>query len=164
MLDITKPSFRKVHTEQTDFSSVDWMFELVFDYDEGHYTILPLDNTKSESEQHQFIQASISADGKWSVRPDSFSSYRAGFEVRTYRRCHRVLMFHKFPELGSDPYIVRSTEFEYSDLDYSQPVGIETELEYKGVHALHLLFKQLLNLDMYTMKQNRQAYSHNRCH
>ena len=31
-------------------------------------------------------------------RPDPFSTYRAGFEVRTYRRCHRVLMFHHFPD------------------------------------------------------------------
>ena len=30
--------------------------------------------------------------------PDPFSSYRAGFEVRTYRLCQRVLMFHHFPD------------------------------------------------------------------
>ena len=33
----------------------------------------------------------------WPVRRDPFSSYRAGFEVRTYRLCQRVLMFHHFP-------------------------------------------------------------------
>ena len=33
----------------------------------------------------------------WPYRPDPFSSYRAGFEVRTYRLCQRVLMFHHFP-------------------------------------------------------------------
>ena len=31
-------------------------------------------------------------------RPDPFSSYRSGFEVRTTRLCQRVLMFHHFPE------------------------------------------------------------------
>ena len=31
----------------------------------------------------------------WRAR-DPFSSYRAGFEVRTYRLCQRVLMFHHF--------------------------------------------------------------------
>jgi RHS repeat-associated protein len=41
-------------------------------------------------------------------------------------------MFHSFPELGSEPYLVRSTEFDYSDLDYSSPVDVETELEHKG--------------------------------
>ena len=119
------------------------MFELVFDYGEGHYRTLPLDATKSESEQHRLVQASASADGIWSSRPDPFSIYRSGFEVRTYRRCQRVLMFHRFPELASEqvdgdpeplalPYLVRSTEFDYSDLDYSQPFEVETELEHKG--------------------------------
>jgi RHS repeat-associated protein len=132
LLDVNKPSFRKLHTEQTDFSSADWMFEVVFDYNENHYKELPLDNSRSEAEQHRFVQASESAGSAWSGRPDPFSNYRAGFEVRTYRRCKRVLMFHRFPELGSDPYLVRSTEFDYSDLDYSQPVVVEMELEYKG--------------------------------
>lgn len=52
---------------------------------------------------------------RWHVRPDSFSTYRSGFEIRTYRRCRRVLVFHRFPELGRDPYLVRSTELVYDD-------------------------------------------------
>jgi RHS repeat-associated protein len=132
LLDTGKPSFRKPHTEQTDFSSADWMFEVVFDYNENHYDELPLDKTLPEDEQHRFVQASESAGGAWSVRPDPCSTYRAGFEVRAYRRCQRVLGFHRFPELGSEPCLVRSTEFDYSDLNYSQPVVVETELEYKG--------------------------------
>lgn len=143
LLDITKPGFRKPHTEQTDFASADWMFELVFDYGEDHYRTLAPDATRAEPEQHRLVQASASADGVWSSRPDPFSINRSGFEVRTYRRCHRVLMFHLFPELASEktggntqlsalPYLVRSTEFDYSDLDYSQPFEVETELEYKG--------------------------------
>ena len=46
------------------------------------------------------------------TRPDPFSSFRAGFEVRTLRRCRRVLMIHHFKELGG-PTVVRSTDFEY---------------------------------------------------
>ena len=34
---------------------------------------------------------------------DPFSSYRSGFEVRTYRLCQRVLMFHHFPRAGRLP-------------------------------------------------------------
>src|SRR5262249_35461226 len=48
--------------------------------------------------------------------PDPFSSYRAGFEVRTYRLCQRVLMFHHFPgeaNVGAN-CLVRSTDFTYS--------------------------------------------------
>src|SRR5262249_43092224 len=42
--------------------------------------------------------------------------YRSGFEIRTYRLCRRALMFHRFPaELGVDSYLVRSTDFEYTE-------------------------------------------------
>ena len=33
----------------------------------------------------------------WGCRLDPFSTYRPTFEVRTYRLCRRVLMFHNFP-------------------------------------------------------------------
>ena len=85
----------------------DWMFEAVFDYGE-HYT---------EDDQGQPTVVFIDDDQRqWGVRQDPFSSYRAGFEVRTYRLCQRVLMFHHFPkELGTDDYLVRSTAFTYSE-------------------------------------------------
>ena len=108
------------------------MFEVVFDYDEGHYEALPLDPARPELDQHRRILASASPGRSWSVRPDPFSTYRPGFEVRTYRRCRRVLMFHRFVELGSEPALVRSTEFEYGDLDYAQPTTIEAELAHQG--------------------------------
>src|SRR5271157_212446 len=59
-------------------------------------------------------------DSCWPARKDSFSSYRSGFEIRTYRLCRRVLMFHHFPdELETAEYLVRSTEFEYRE----KPIG-----------------------------------------
>ncbi|HKP11146.1 MAG TPA: toxin TcdB middle/C-terminal domain-containing protein [Blastocatellia bacterium] len=105
---------------------------MVFDYDEGHYEELALDPNLSEAEQHRFVRASLAAGGTWAVRPDPFSSYRAGFEIRAYRRCRRVLMFHRFDELGAEPCLVRSTEFEYADLDYTQPATVEAELAHPG--------------------------------
>ncbi len=116
LLDLTNPGFRGSHIVQPDFALADWMFEVVFDYNEDHYEDLPLDDTRSEAEQHTFVRASASAGSKWSCRPDPFSTYRSGFEVRTYRLCHRVLMFHHFPdELGINDYLVRSTEFNYDE-------------------------------------------------
>lgn len=50
----------------------------------------------------------------WECRKDAFSDYRAGFEIRTYRLCSRVLMFHRFPELGELPCLVRLMTFEYN--------------------------------------------------
>ena len=117
---------------QPDLTAAQWMFEVVFDYDEGHYEVLAPDPALSEADQHQSIRVSILPGQAWTARPDPFSSYRSGFEVRMYRRCSRVLMFHRFTELGSEPYLVRSTEFGYNDLDYSRFPTIEDELIYQG--------------------------------
>lgn len=87
----------------------DWCFELVFDYGE-HDLLNPLPQDK----------------GAWICRPDPFSSYRATFEIRTYRLCQRVLMFHNFPEdknVGLN-CLVRSTDLAHSSAaptDPSQP-------------------------------------------
>jgi RHS repeat-associated protein len=79
----------------------EYHFELIFDYgDHG------LNNPQSEPTQ------------PWTVRPDSFSSYRSGFEIRTYRLCRRILMYHNFPEesnVGSG-YLVRSTDITYTGI------------------------------------------------
>ncbi len=85
----------------------DWLFEVVFDYGE-HYT-----------EDVEGQPTSVFLDDQhrsWPVRQDPFSTYRAGFEVRTYRLCRRALMFHHFAaELGAPDCLVRSTEFQYAE-------------------------------------------------
>jgi RHS repeat-associated protein len=83
---------------EPDPSQTDWVFEVVFDYGE------------------QATDAPTPTDvGTWLCRHDPFSVYRAGFEVRTYRLCQRVLMFHHFPdeEGVGDDCLVRSTDFVY---------------------------------------------------
>ena len=88
-----------------------WFFEVVFDYDDGHYA-----EDKPDTEGRIIAHPVYSpTTAKWKARVDPFSTYRAGFEVRTYRLCQRVLMFHHFPdELGIPDYLVRSTDFTYS--------------------------------------------------
>ncbi len=79
----------------------DWLFEVVFDYGE-HDSGNPTPNEASQ----------------WLCRHDPFSSYRAGFEVRTYRLCQRALMFHHFPDeesVGQD-CLVHSTDFVYRNI------------------------------------------------
>ncbi|MFL5415520.1 MAG: SpvB/TcaC N-terminal domain-containing protein, partial [Myxococcales bacterium] len=86
---------------QPDLSQTEWMFEVVFDYGE-HDAAAPMPNDA----------------GTWLCRNDPFSTYRAGFEARTYRLCQRVLMFHHFsaePGVGQD-CLVRSTDFVYRDI------------------------------------------------
>ena len=120
---------------EPDLSKAEWLFEVVFDYDEDHYTQLPLDAAVPQAEQHRYTQACIDSNVNWRVRPDPFSVYRPGFEVRSYRRCRRVLMFHRFAELGPEPCLVRSTEFEYDDLvDYEHDalLSVDAELDHQG--------------------------------
>ncbi|MFM2304159.1 MAG: hypothetical protein RLZZ135_1569 [Cyanobacteriota bacterium] len=88
------------HQPNEDLSlRTDWLFEVVFDYGE-----------------HNLANPKPSDVGLWTARNDPFSMYRSGFEVRTYRLCQRVLMFHHFPteeNVGQD-CLVRSTDFQYS--------------------------------------------------
>jgi len=83
---------------QPDLHQQSWLFEVVFDYGD-HDLDVPLRDEPGK---------------QWPVRQDPFSSYRAGFEVRTYRICRRVLMFHHFSELGVTPCLVRSTDFNHA--------------------------------------------------
>ena len=89
----------------------DWMFETVFDYGEGHY------QGQSENENgQQVINSSTVEQNAWPVRQDPTSQYRAGFEVRGYRLCQRVLMFHHFPEeLDVDDYMVRAIHLHHQE-------------------------------------------------
>jgi RHS repeat-associated protein len=98
----------------TQLEAADWMFKVVFDYDEGHYS-----ENAPDAQGRVFATAQIDhpEGSHWRARQDCFSTYRAGFEVRTYRLCRRVLMFHHFPNepgVGND-CLVRSTDFTYSD-------------------------------------------------
>ncbi|CUI02905.1 insecticidal toxin complex protein [Janthinobacterium sp. CG23_2] len=58
----------------------------------------------------------------WPVRADPFSTYRSGFEVRTYRLLRRTLMFHQFDELaGGAPCLVRSLDLGYASSSAGSP-------------------------------------------
>src|SRR6266571_5667443 len=100
-------------TDPAQLPNETWMFEVVFDYGEGYYA-----EDAPDAQGRIFARAQIDppAGSHWPVRQDRFSTYRVGFEVRTYRLCRRVLMFHHFPqELGINDCPVRSTEFSYAE-------------------------------------------------
>ncbi|GGP94048.1 SpvB/TcaC N-terminal domain-containing protein [Streptomyces melanogenes] len=81
-------------------SEAGWMFEVVFDYGEHD------------------PEAPTPADASpWPCRSDPFSTYRPGFEVRTYRLCRRVLMFHHFP---SEPGVGHNCLTRSTDLTYDE--------------------------------------------
>lgn len=93
---------RTSHLVDPALEDLEWMFEVVFDYGD-----------------HEGDAPGPQPSRPWPCRADPFSSYRPGFEVRTYRLCRRVLMFHHFP--GEDGVgaecLVRSTSFDYEPGD-----------------------------------------------
>ena len=131
--------------ERPHFDLVDWMFEAVFDYGDGHYREEPPDD-----EGRILVHASVRSSGNhWPVRQDPFSSYRSGFEVRTYRLCRRVLMFHHFPEeLSVNDYLVRSTEFEYHQKTIGSFVARVIQSGYKRYPDGRYLKSSLPPLDL----------------
>ena len=112
-----------------------WFFEVVFDYGEHD----PTNPTPIETST------------RWPVRNDPFSSYRSGFEIRTYRLCQRVLMFHHFPEepdIGQN-CLVRSTDFTYS---YEQsPNDMQNPIFSLLLSAAHTSYKRN-DADSYLIK------------
>jgi RHS repeat-associated protein len=94
---------RTPYVREEDLSKrSDWLFEIVFDYGEHN-----LANPTPGEDPAQ----------KWITRADPFSNFRSTFDIRTYRLCQRVLMFHHFPqgqngETGYDG-MIRATDFIY---------------------------------------------------
>jgi len=78
----------------------DWMFLVVLDYGD-----------------HASTPPAPAGDRPWPVRPDPFSSYRPGFEVRMYRRVQRFLFFNNFPDepTAGANRLVRSLDLIYCD-------------------------------------------------
>ena len=72
----------------------DFIFKTVFDY-----------GTTLNTENPETIHT-------WNFRPDTFSEYKSGFEIRTTRLCKRVLLFHHFKDEEYNG-LVRSINFEY---------------------------------------------------
>src|SRR5579859_2485736 len=95
------PYFPDLSAEAPVTLPADWCFELVFDYGEHD-----LQNPVPED----------TGKAPWLCRLDPFSTYRSTFEIRTYRLCRRVLMFHQFkddPSVGVD-CLVRSTDLAHA--------------------------------------------------
>ncbi|HYF32993.1 MAG TPA: SpvB/TcaC N-terminal domain-containing protein [Chitinophagaceae bacterium] len=85
-------------------------FEIVFDY--GEHDLSNLGQPGADPYATPFT---------WQCRPDPFSSFRSGFEIRTYRRCLNILLFHRFENENNDkPFLVFRTALDYyASQDYA---------------------------------------------
>jgi RHS repeat-associated protein len=102
---------RALFLSEQMLENTEWLFEVVFDYGEH-------DQSKPRPDDA----------GNWLYRNDPFSSYRAGFEVRTTRLCQRVLMFHHFAveQDVRNNCLVRSTDLTY--LHQQQPQDLRDSI------------------------------------
>src|SRR5581483_7205496 len=113
-------------TDPTQLPDSTWLFEIVLDYGEGHYT-----EEAPDADARVFVTAQSNSNSHWRTRSDPFSSYRAAFEVRTYRLCQRALVFHHLPEeLGIADCLVRSTEFTYESSPIASFITAVTQSGY----------------------------------
>lgn len=83
-----------------DLSQAQWHFQVVFDYGE-----------------HDSAAPTPTEVNPWLCRNDPFSTHKSRFDVRSYRLCQRILIFHNFPgeqNVGAD-CLVRSLNFVYRD-------------------------------------------------
>ncbi|WP_269765218.1 SpvB/TcaC N-terminal domain-containing protein [Burkholderia ubonensis] len=96
----------------------EWLFCLVFDY--GRRTLDP------------HTVPSRDPTVPWPCRADAFSDYSLGFEVRTHRLCHQVLMFHHFPEELTEPStLVRRLLLTYDQSPYVSQLIVAQTLAYE---------------------------------
>lgn len=59
---------------------------------------------------------------EWDCRPDPFSSYRSGFEIRTFRLCRNILLFHCFKEELGAPFLVKASTLEHINEETHDPI------------------------------------------
>ncbi|KVZ76582.1 hypothetical protein WL22_00835 [Burkholderia ubonensis] len=103
-----------------------WLFTVIFDY--GERTLDDLIAPPYEPQQ------------PWLCRQDSFSDYALGFEVRTHRLCHQVLMFHHFPkELGTPEYLVSRLLLSYDQTPRLSRIVTAQSLAYETGEAVQSL-------------------------
>ncbi|MED5371892.1 MAG: SpvB/TcaC N-terminal domain-containing protein [Myxococcota bacterium] len=90
----------------------DWRFQVLLDW----------------GDQQDDDGLATGPSGDWPARTDPFSTYRPGYEVRTWRLCRRILVVHDFPELGG-PRIVGEHLLTHS----LSPAGAELQsLRFQG--------------------------------
>ena len=92
----------------------DWMFSILLRYGENGYSVQSAPGADPTVVTSAFdLSPSVTT---WPLRKDPFSDYRPTFEVRTYRLCRRIEIFHHFKsELQTAACLVKATEFAYDE-------------------------------------------------
>jgi RHS repeat-associated protein len=146
LFDSENASFRRMRATQDELNSAGWMFEALLDYGDCGYSETVPDE---RSRVFACVDARRQCNPLGTVRRDPFSSYRSGFEVRTYRLCHRFLLFHHFPdELGAGAYLVRSTALGYDQKSFGTFLTKTTQSGFKRWDDRQYLKKSLPSVQL----------------
>lgn len=80
-------------------------FEVVFDY--GEYDLSSMDKPGCDPYKPVW---------EWDCRRDPFSFYKSGFEIRTFRLCKNILLFHNFEAETAGYCLVKRLALDYSNV------------------------------------------------
>lgn len=127
LLDPSKEDGRTSHlSKPADDPAKDWLFEIVFDYGDESFDCL------DPTDRFDVVRWADRAPRPRALRLDPFSSTRAGFEIRTYRLCRRILVTHRMPEMLGEPCtLVRALHFDYHEKPNGTRLSRVTESGYR---------------------------------
>jgi len=112
-------AYADLYLWNSDPQSQQWLFSVVFDYGE---------RTRDPAQ----VPPYDAGMGTWSLRPDPFSAYAYGFELRTHRLCQQILMFHHFPqELNAPQTLVTRLLLEYQQQTTLSMLSAVQQLAYE---------------------------------
>ncbi len=112
---LSGPDLRFAPLDEPAAAKLGFCFHLVFDYGE-HGTIVQAKKGVFSCSVDYDPQVPSKGSSSWRARVDPFSTCRPGFELRTYRLCRRILVFHHFPDvLGATPVCVSQQVLTYED-------------------------------------------------
>jgi len=120
----------------------EFAFHTVFDYGEHDLASPTIERTPGQS---------------WLSRPDPFSDRRAGFEIRTYRLCRRVLHFHNFSDLGATPTLTRILSLNHSQIDNRSMLTTVTKQSAQRISSGY----QIQSLPAQTFEYSAFSHAHN---
>ena len=93
-------------------NAANFAFEILFDYGD-------IDGPTEDCAQIRVPDSTFDVTlNNAPVRPDPFSSFRAGFEIRTLRRCRRILILHHVPG-SEETLLVKSFDLKYEEDKYT---------------------------------------------
>ncbi|MHA2028388.1 MAG: SpvB/TcaC N-terminal domain-containing protein, partial [Candidatus Kariarchaeaceae archaeon] len=107
----------------------EYMFFILFDYGE---------HGQSGDRGEEITLTIHNESSSWECREDPFSSFTSGFEIRTYRLCRRVLVFHNL-QLSTattrTPLLIKSSDFRYKQNSQTRETQLSsvTQRGYKRV-------------------------------